>query len=179
MSKADIRRVANQFSWRTTAPWASSRRPLLRPQTREVSNETATPNAMDGHDRCPAGCWRCAVGHAQAADWKQVKIPPLPAFHPQQPKRIVLDNGMVIFLQEDHELPLIDGVARIRGGSRSEPAAKAGMLDLYGEVWRTGGNKNTDRGPTGRLSRNPGGQGGNRRQRRLHDNLVVVPEGRL
>ena len=29
---------------------------------------------------------------------------------------------MVIFLQEDHELPIIDGTARIRGGSRSEPA---------------------------------------------------------
>jgi zinc protease len=48
---------------------------------------------------------------------------------------------MVIFLQEDHELPLIDAVARIRGGSRSEPAAKVGLVDLYGEVWRTGGTK--------------------------------------
>jgi len=78
---------------------------------------------------------------AQAADWKQIPIPPLTAFHPQQPKRVELPNGMIIFLQEDHELPLIDGVARIRGGSRSEPAGKTGMLDLYGEVWRTGGTK--------------------------------------
>ena len=78
---------------------------------------------------------------AQATNWKQIQIAPLPAFHPQEPKRIELPNGMVIFLQEDHELPLIDGVARIRGGSRSEPAAKAGLLDIYGEVWRTGGNK--------------------------------------
>ena len=61
---------------------------------------------------------------AQATDWQQINIPPLPAFHPQEPKRIVLPNGMVIFLQEDHELPLIDGMARIRGGSRSEPADK-------------------------------------------------------
>jgi zinc protease len=78
---------------------------------------------------------------AQAASWEQVPIPPLPAFHPQEPKRIELPNGMVIFLQEDHELPLIDGVARIRGGSRSEPATKVGLVDLYGEVWRTGGTK--------------------------------------
>jgi len=27
-----------------------------------------------------------------------------------------LANGMVIFLQEDHELPLIRGTAQIRGG---------------------------------------------------------------
>jgi len=78
---------------------------------------------------------------AQATNWQQIPIPPLPAFHPQQPKRIELPNGMVIFLQEDHELPLIDGSARIRGGSRSEPANKVGMLEIYGEVWRTGGTK--------------------------------------
>jgi zinc protease len=78
---------------------------------------------------------------ASSQEWKQIPIPQLPAFHPQQPKRIQLPNGMVIFLQEDHELPLIDGVARIRGGSRSEPAGKVGLVSLYGEIWRTGGTK--------------------------------------
>jgi zinc protease len=78
---------------------------------------------------------------AQAADWQQIPIPSLPAFHPQEPKRIELPNGMVVFLQEDHELPLIDGTARIRGGSRSEPASKVGLVEIYGEVWRTGGTK--------------------------------------
>src|SRR5579863_9961344 len=78
---------------------------------------------------------------AQTTNWKQIPIPALPPFKPQQPKRIQLSNGMVIFLQEDHELPLIDGTARIRGGSVDEPAEKAGLIDLYGEVWRTGGTK--------------------------------------
>ena len=78
---------------------------------------------------------------AQAATWQEIKIPPLPAFKPPQPKRIELKNGMVIFLQEDHELPLIDGTARIRGGSVNEPATKVGLVDIYGEVWRTGGTK--------------------------------------
>src|SRR5262249_27321808 len=68
-------------------------------------------------------------------------VPPLRAFKPQEPKRVVLPNGMIVFLQEDHELPLIDATARIRGGERSVPAAKAGMMDLYGEVWRTGGTQ--------------------------------------
>jgi zinc protease len=78
---------------------------------------------------------------AQVANWHQIPVPPLPAFHPQQPKRVELSNGMVIFLQEDHELPLIGGTARIRGGSRDEPANKVGLVDLFGEVWRTGGTK--------------------------------------
>src|SRR5438309_5122533 len=77
----------------------------------------------------------------QVANWKQIPVPQLPAFKPQQPKRIELSNGMVIFLQEDHELPLIDASARIRGGSVNEPADKAGLVDVYGEVWRTGGTK--------------------------------------
>jgi zinc protease len=73
--------------------------------------------------------------------WQQIPIPKLPVFHPAQPKRIELPNGMVIFLQEDHELPLIDGTARIRGGARSVAANKVGLTDIYGEVWRTGGTK--------------------------------------
>src|ERR1700676_3386930 len=81
------------------------------------------------------------LSFAQDTDWQKIKIAPLPAFHPAAPKRIELSNGMVIFLQEDHELPLIDGVARIRGGSRSEPADKTGLVEMYGEVWRTGGTK--------------------------------------
>ena len=84
----------------------------------------------------------CSAVAAQTQ--RQLPIPPigqLPPFHPQEPKRIALPNGLVIFLQEDHELPTIDGIARIRGGSRSEPAVKTGLVSLYGEVWRTGGTQ--------------------------------------
>ncbi|MBV9181807.1 MAG: insulinase family protein [Acidobacteria bacterium] len=76
-----------------------------------------------------------------AQSWQQIPIPPLPSFQPQEPKRIQLPNGLVIFLQEDHELPLISASIRIRGGSRSEPASKVGLVSVYGEVWRTGGTK--------------------------------------
>ncbi|HKD91423.1 MAG TPA: insulinase family protein [Terriglobales bacterium] len=72
---------------------------------------------------------------------RRIPIPPLPAFHPQQPKRIELSNGVIIFLQEDHELPLIDGQVRIRGGGRNLPASKTGMISIYGQAWRTGGTE--------------------------------------
>ncbi len=77
----------------------------------------------------------------QPVPWNKVQAPPLPAFTPQEPTRIELANGMIIFLQPDHELPLISAVARIRGGSINEPSDKVGLGDLYGEVWRTGGTK--------------------------------------
>ena len=74
-----------------------------------------------------------------AEPWKKIPIPPLHDFKPVQPKKIVLANGMVIFLQEDHELPFINGSILIRGGSRDEPADKVGLVSLYGQTWRTSG----------------------------------------
>jgi zinc protease len=71
----------------------------------------------------------------------KIPIPKLPEFHPQMPKRFELPNGLVVFLQENHELPLIGGSMRIRGGSELEPKNKTGMLDVFGSVWRTGGTK--------------------------------------
>src|SRR5271155_1498074 len=76
---------------------------------------------------------------AAAQPWKHIPIPPLHAFRPVQPKRIELSNGLVIFLQEDHELPFISGNILIRGGGRNEPADKVGLVSLYGEAWRTSG----------------------------------------
>ena len=78
---------------------------------------------------------------ADQSGWKQVPIPGLRPFHPQVPRRVALPSGMVLFLQEDHELPLIDGVIRIRGGRRDDPAAKIGLSAIYAEAWRTGGTK--------------------------------------
>src|SRR5271154_3737777 len=80
---------------------------------------------------------------SQAQPWKSIPIPPLAPFHPPQPKRIVLKNGLVIFLIEDHELPFISGFIEMKGGSRDEPADKAGLVSLYGQVWRTSGTAAT------------------------------------
>jgi zinc protease len=76
--------------------------------------------------------------------WKKIAIPPLHAFKPAQPRRIELANGLVIFLQEDHELPFINGNMLIRGGNRDEPDAKAGLVSIYGETWRTSGTATVD-----------------------------------
>ena len=83
----------------------------------------------------------CASALGQVKDWEQIQPPALHNFNPQMPKRIQLSNGMVIFLQEDHELPLIRGTAQIRGGSRDEPGDKVGLVEIYGQAWRTGGTK--------------------------------------
>lgn len=80
-------------------------------------------------------------GFAQVTKYTELKTPPLRSFTVAQPKRIALGNGMILFLQEDHELPLIRGSALIRGGERDVPAAKAGLANIYGQAWRTGGTE--------------------------------------
>ena len=72
--------------------------------------------------------------------WEKINIPALAPFKPVEPKRIALPNGALILLVEDHELPFINGFIEMHGGTRDLPAAKAGMMDLYGQVWRTGGS---------------------------------------
>jgi len=84
---------------------------------------------------------RPAPARGQATDWRTIPKTPLRVFSPQEPRRIALPNGLVVFLQEDHELPLIQGSVQIRGGSREEPAAKVGLVSIFGQAWRTGGTR--------------------------------------
>ena len=81
------------------------------------------------------------VAGAQVNDYREIKAPPLHPMQVPQPKRVQLGNGMVLFLMEDHELPLIRASADIRGGARDVPAGKTGLAGIYGSVWRTGGTK--------------------------------------
>jgi zinc protease len=85
-----------------------------------------------------------APATTSAQPWKKIPIPPLHAFKPVQPRRIELSNGLVIFLQEDHELPFINGTILIRGGSRDVPDNKVGLVSLYGQSWRTSGTATID-----------------------------------
>ncbi len=78
---------------------------------------------------------------AQAARVDELRYPPLHAFEIPRPERVVLDNGMVVMLLEDHELPLVEATALVRSGSRLDPAAKTGLADLASTVLRNGGTE--------------------------------------
>ena len=79
------------------------------------------------------------VGQVQS--WKDIKYPPLPAMKIPEPQRVTLPNGMLVMLMEDHELPAIEVMSRIRAGDRTVPADKTGLGDVFGDVLRTGGTK--------------------------------------
>ncbi len=78
---------------------------------------------------------------AQVTSADDIVYPPLPDVDVPQPKRFELDNGMVVIMLEDHELPLIDVQALIGTGSQWEPADKIGLADLAGRVLRSGGTQ--------------------------------------
>jgi predicted Zn-dependent peptidase/outer membrane lipoprotein-sorting protein len=76
-----------------------------------------------------------------AKDHTKIKHPPLPEFKIPKPEVYTMDNGITVFLMEDHELPLISIAARIRTGSRYEPADKVGLAGIMGQAQREGGTK--------------------------------------
>ena len=82
-----------------------------------------------------------ALHAQQGKPWEKIPVPPLHEFKPHQPTRIELKNGIVLFLQEDHELPFVSGTVLIPGGARDEDPAKTGLIDLYGQAWRTSGTE--------------------------------------
>ncbi len=51
-------------------------------------------------------------------------------------------NGMEVYLLEDHELPLVQAMAFVRGGSVRDPEDRVGAGALLGSLLRTGGTKN-------------------------------------
>ena len=74
--------------------------------------------------------------------YTELELPPLPEVELPEYDRYELDNGMVVYLVEDRDFPLIGGTAIIRTGSRFEPANKVGLARLTGTVMRSGGTKN-------------------------------------
>ncbi len=77
---------------------------------------------------------------AKAVDPRALTFAPL-RFSIPKADRATLDNGVVVYLMEDHELPLVNMTAYVRTGSIYEPADKLGLASLTGSVIRSGGTE--------------------------------------
>ena len=111
---------------------------------------------------CVAGGYRPAIGHGehrehgqrgqQRRPGQQTQTSQIPA-HPNElvfptleytlPKatdhRHVLSNGVVVFVVEDHTLPLVDISVLVRTGEYLDPPDKVGLAGLAGSQMRAGG----------------------------------------
>jgi zinc protease len=79
------------------------------------------------------------AARAQVATVQELHYPPLAPFAIPRPRRVELDNGMVVMLLEDHELPLITVSAQLRAGARLDPPDKLGLGELTGDMMRSSG----------------------------------------
>lgn len=78
---------------------------------------------------------------AAAKHYTELQFAPLSQVKLPKYERYVLQNGLVVYLMEDHELPLVNGTALLRTGDRLEPTDKVGLAGFVGTVMRTGGTK--------------------------------------
>jgi zinc protease len=70
---------------------------------------------------------------------KDLKYAPLRTIQVPESVKFTLANGMKIYLLEDHDLPLISGIALVHTGSLLDPPQRIGLAELTGIALRTGG----------------------------------------
>lgn len=76
---------------------------------------------------------RAGVKHPSLLKYKKIE------FKLPKTERVMLSNGMILHMLENHELPVVDINATVRIGSAYEPKEMAGLGSLTGAVWRSGG----------------------------------------
>ncbi|MEN6317216.1 MAG: pitrilysin family protein [Syntrophaceae bacterium] len=76
--------------------------------------------------------------HVPLPNPDKIMFPPIHFVQPQA-QRIVLENGIILYIYEDHELPLLNIEAVVRCGSNYDPIGKEGLAEITGIVLRTGG----------------------------------------
>ena len=85
----------------------------------------------------PAAAQAPIVAHPRELSFDPLEFePPVSAEH-----RHTLSNGVVVFVVEDHTLPLVNVAVTIRTGSYLEPPGKTGVAGLTGSQLRAGGTK--------------------------------------
>ncbi|MEB3230321.1 MAG: pitrilysin family protein, partial [Leptolyngbyaceae bacterium] len=77
---------------------------------------------------------------SQVRHYTDLEFPPLPDIEIPAYNFFTLDNGLQVYLMEDHELPLVSGTALVQTGERFEPADKVGLAAITGSVMRSGGS---------------------------------------
>ncbi len=88
-----------------------------------------------------AAVFAIGVAAQPVPSYKALKYPPLGQVKIPEPVEVTLSNGMRLLMLEDHELPLIQGLALVRTGNLFDPSDKRGLSQVMADVLRSGGTK--------------------------------------
>lgn len=86
--------------------------------------------------------WQSPAAAVTARHYTELEFPPLSEIQIPDYERYELPNGLIVYLMEDHELPLVTGSATFRTGERLVPANQAGLGEIMGDAMRLGGTEN-------------------------------------
>jgi zinc protease len=86
-----------------------------------------------------AGQVKTQVVTAGAASPRDLKYPPRHTIQVLNVVAFTLPNGLKVSLLEDHELPVVGGIALIGTGNLLDPTQRIGLAQLAGTTLRTGG----------------------------------------
>ena len=75
-------------------------------------------------------------GWAKAMKLKGAPLPPKFPKVGGEIERTVLDNGLVVYLMEDHRLPLVDATVLVRTGTYYDNASELRTASLGGDLLR-------------------------------------------
>ena len=75
-----------------------------------------------------------------AQDWRKTapQPGPMPAVHLPVPQTFALDNGLKVYVVEDHALPVLSAQMVSRAGSEANPAREGGLATLTAELMSDG-----------------------------------------
>ncbi|MGD1948178.1 MAG: M16 family metallopeptidase [Leptolyngbyaceae cyanobacterium] len=83
--------------------------------------------------------WSKPANAVTARHYTELEFGPLSEIQIPDFERYELPNGVVVYLMEKHDLPLVSGSATFRAGEFMEPADKVGLAAIMGEAMRVGG----------------------------------------
>jgi len=91
-------------------------------------------------DAAPAAPPKAAPSSSGLTAAKELKYPPLRPILQPAISSFALSNGMRISLLEDHDLPLVSGMAIVKTGSLLDSPQRIGLAQLTAIALRTGGS---------------------------------------
>lgn len=74
-------------------------------------------------------------------DYSKIKFPALHEVKLPEARKVTLNNGLRLYLIEDHSLPMIQAFVRVNIGSYLDPEDKLGLSDITADLLREGGSE--------------------------------------
>jgi zinc protease len=139
--------AAAVFSTAAIAQVGTSVQVPRQPVKTEAPDGRGAPEAAPAQEGQPGQPTAPAAGRggrggapqATVVSPRDLKFPPLRPIQIPNMTSVTLPNGMKLLLLEDHELPVVSGLAMVHAGTLLDPPERIGLATATGALLRSGG----------------------------------------